>query len=901
MAEREVSGPGPAGFTARLSTRVPVLAAALAGVATAWFAARTVFDLGGIGVLVGRVLTPSTMVVATLAAVAAARGSQDPVVRRFWYQVSVSCATASTGAVLNVVFAGSREHVMRGEVTALYLASVFVMMFALLRLPVPRRPRTGWLTLSLDLAIVVVAGGLLVGFLGDLGGPSMNAGAGGSMWTLLLILAAAAGGAIAITKVALAGAASVHAGSINVLGGTALAGAMLGGLMTVIRLDGGHLILPLCGLGYALAADRQRRASAGQVRERPQRRFSRLPYVVIGVVDTVLLIAELGVDSPVRTLVFGSVALTALVVGRQIVAFRDNDRLLTRLDSTLLTVRRHENRFRSLLRHSSDIIAVTDVEGRLQYASPGLETVLGITPAELAGVSIVTLTHPDDQAALNDQIRRMLAAPGTPVTCQARLSRPDGTWRWLEIVSTNLLHDSDIRGIVANARDITETWRYQQELAYQASHDELTGLVNRAVFVRSTDTALAGSDPERTVVALVDLDDFKTINDHLGHTVGDALLRAVAQRLLAGVRPQDIVARLGGDEFAVLLHDVDPNRREQLCQRIVDALAVPVNADGHDLLVRASLGLAPGTPGANAGELMRRADVAMYAAKSLGRGRCTEFDPTMDARAREDARIAADLSAAVERGEVHLRYQPIVALPSGALAGVEALVRWVHPLRGMVSPADFIPVAERTGLIVPLGAWVLHEACRQAAAWAAKFGDRAPDRMSVNVSARQLIDPDFPATVEAALTASGLPPQLLTVEITETAVFGGGPALEAVQAMRAMGVRVALDDFGTGHSSLGLLRTCPIDVLKVDKSFVDGVAQSVEQEAIVTSVSQIGTAMRLQVVAEGVETAQQADRLHVLGYRFAQGFHFARPMLAAELEEKLTPADSCAGVSSPAA
>jgi predicted signal transduction protein with EAL and GGDEF domain len=350
------------------------------------------------------------------------------------------------------------------------------------------------------------------------------------------------------------------------------------------------------------------------------------------------------------------------------------------------------------------------------------------------------------------------------------------------------------------------------------------------------------------------------------------------------------VARLGGDEFAVLLRDVEPGQGVEFAQRITGELAVPVTAGGHDLLVQASAGVAPGEIGVDAGELLRRADVAMYTAKAIGRGRCVEFEPAMDARAMEHARLAADLSAAVERGETHLRYQPIVTLPNGAIAGVEALLRWTHPVRGMVSPAEFIPIAERSGLIVPLGAWVLHEACRQAANWLRTYGPRAPERISVNVSARQLIEPDFPATVEAALVASGLPAERLTVEITETAVFDGGPALRAVQAMRALGIRVALDDFGTGHSSLGLLRTCPIDVLKVDKSFVDGVAQSLEQEAIVTSVSQIGTAMRLQVVAEGVETAQQAERLHVLGYRFAQGFHFARPMLPAELEIQLTHA-----------
>jgi predicted signal transduction protein with EAL and GGDEF domain len=343
------------------------------------------------------------------------------------------------------------------------------------------------------------------------------------------------------------------------------------------------------------------------------------------------------------------------------------------------------------------------------------------------------------------------------------------------------------------------------------------------------------------------------------------------------------VARLGGDEFAVLLRDVEPAERMAIARRIIDELAVPVAAGGHDLLVRASVGVAPGAPDADAAELLRRADLAMYVSKGLGRSRCTEFNQMMDERASEHARLAADLSAAIDRSELSLVYQPIVSLPGGELAGVEALVRWRHPARGPVSPAEFIPVAERTGLIVPLGAWVLYESCQQGAAWIRDLGSRAPGRVSVNVSARQLIEPDFPDVVEAALLASGMPASRLTVEITETAVFDGGPALEAITAIRALGVLVALDDFGTGHSSLGLLRTCPIDVLKVDKSFVDGVGQSPEQEAIVTSLSQIGTAMRLQVVAEGVETAEQAARLHVLGYRFAQGFYFARPLPAEDI------------------
>jgi predicted signal transduction protein with EAL and GGDEF domain len=328
-----------------------------------------------------------------------------------------------------------------------------------------------------------------------------------------------------------------------------------------------------------------------------------------------------------------------------------------------------------------------------------------------------------------------------------------------------------------------------------------------------------------------------------------------------------------------------------IARRIMGELERPVTAEGYDLLVRASVGVAPGTPGVTAAELLRRADLAMYVAKNQGRGRCVEFDHSMDVRSREHARLAADLSAAIERNELVLVYQPIVTLPDGELAGVEALVRWKHPVRGFVSPVEFIPVAERTGLIVQLGAWVLYEACQQGAAWLRELGPAAPGRISVNVSARQLIEPDFPTVVEAALLASGLPADRLVVEITETAVFDGGPALAAVTATKELGVQVALDDFGTGHSSLGLLRTVPLDVLKVDKSFVDGVGQSPEQEAIITSLSQIGAAMRLVVVAEGVETGAQAERLYELGYRYAQGYHFARP---------LTPTDMTAYATAPA-
>jgi diguanylate cyclase (GGDEF)-like protein/PAS domain S-box-containing protein len=749
----------------------------------------------------------------------------------------------------------------------------------------------------LDLAIVAGAGALMALFLlselGNVGPDDAN-----TRWLQICMAGAVLGGMVIVAKVALYGTRPIDPAAMRCLTGNMIIGAVIsGGLELVSAATGMGLTpisLPLSGIGFVLAAHLQWRAldRGGPAEPRRVRPYSPMPYVALGMFNVVIVFAVVRGSAHIGALVLGSVTLTALVVGRQISAFNDNARLLSRLDASLRDVRRQEHRFRALIRNSSDVVAISDLEGRATYISPGVESVLQIPPEDLLGAEGQALVHPDDLTIYTEHLKRIGDNPGVLVRMVARFPHADGSWRWLDIASTNLTDDPDIQGVISNVRDITDARNFQEELAHQASHDELTGLINRSLFVRTTDAALAGDagDPERSVVLLVDLDDFKSINDELGHSVGDALLRAVGDRLRDGVRPEDTVARLGGDEFAVLLRDVDPGQRMEIARRLLDELTMPFSAGGHELLVRASVGVAPGASRADAAEVLRRADVAMYVAKGRGRGRCTEFDEAMDRRASEHARLAADLSAAIDRNELSLVYQPIVALPDGELAAVEALVRWTHPVRGVVSPVEFVPVAERTGLIVPLGAWILYEACAQGAAWLRELGPAAPGRISVNVSARQLIEPDFPTVVEQALLASGLPADRLTVEITETAVFDGGPALQAVTSIRALGVRVALDDFGTGHSSLGLLRTCPIDVLKVDKSFVDGVGQSDEQEAIVTSLSQIGAAMRLQVIAEGVETASQADRLHVLGYRFAQGFHFARPLPAAEIGARLVNA-----------
>ncbi|GIJ69297.1 bifunctional diguanylate cyclase/phosphodiesterase [Virgisporangium ochraceum] len=882
----------------RLVRSLPAAAAALAVVTTLLFVARAMDYSGRGGDVAAGVLSMVNWMLGAVVAVDTARAAgrngtvAGAVVHRFWLLVAVSMGLTGVGAVMSGVL-GDRLNSVPPAALVLYVVGLLFFVAAVASLPVPWRQIGNRVTVVLDLGIVGGATLVMMWYLAT----QLLTGTGRHGATALAVTlgAVTACGLVAVGKFMLTGAEPIDQVAMRLIGGSLVMSAMAAGGLAALTpwtgLTPETAVLPFSAIGWMLAARRQRHAladpaaAAARTRRRP---FSVVPYAAVALFNLLAVVADLRDIPHHRVLLIGSVTLTTLIIGRQLTAFHDNARLVSRLDESLREVRGHEHRFRSLVRNSTDVISIHNHEGQLTYVSPGIETLLGVTPDEILGSGGGLLVHPDDLPAFASAMAPAYAAPGATARAEARFRRADGSWRWLQVHSTNFFNDPDIQGMVNNTRDVTEARKYQKELAHQATHDDLTGLVNRTLFARLADETLATDTPDRTVMVLVDLDDFKLINDRLGHAVGDALLRDVGARLRNGLRPQDTVARLGGDEFAVLLRDVEPDERMAIARRIVGELERPVTADGYDLLVRASVGVAAGAPDASAAELLRRADLAMYVAKNRGRGRCVEFDQGMDVRAQEHARLAADLSAAVERNELALVYQPIVTLPHGELAGVEALVRWTHPVRGFVSPAEFIPVAERTGLIVQLGAWVLYEACTQGAAWLKELGPAAPGRISVNVSARQLIEPDFPTVVEAALLASGLPAERLTVEITETAVFDGGPALAAVTAMRELGVKVALDDFGTGHSSLGLLRTCPIDVLKVDKSFVDGVGQSPEQEAIITSLSQIGTSMRLLVVAEGVETAAQAERLHEIGYRYAQGYHFARPLKPADIADYAT-------------
>ncbi|MDY7087745.1 MAG: bifunctional diguanylate cyclase/phosphodiesterase, partial [Actinomycetota bacterium] len=424
-------------------------------------------------------------------------------------------------------------------------------------------------------------------------------------------------------------------------------------------------------------------------------------------------------------------------------------------------------------------------------------------------------------------------------------------------------------------------------LAHQASHDTLTGLPNRRAFTAAIEDRVA--DGEDLTVLLLDINAFGAINDGLGAAAGDALLRAYGERLLATAGAGTLVARLGSDEFGLL---APAGRAGTPAEQVLTAMRLPLEINGHDLLMETAIGVATAAA-PQSGDVFRRAEVALRAACAAGGHRLVSYDTLLDQRSGTNARLAAELRRALEGGEFHLLYQPIIDLGSGHVTSVESLIRWQRADGRVVSPADFIPVAEETGLIVELGAWVIDTASAQAADWRDRHGPHAP-KVAVNVSARQLLDPALPRTVAAALARHSLPPHRLTVELTETAVFGGGPALATVRALAELGVAIALDDFGTGHSSLSLLRTCPVDVLKVDKSFIDGLNGAPEQEAIAVALSGIATSLHLRTVAEGVETAAQADRLRDLGYHHAQGFHFSRPIPADAVDALLPAAEPAA-------
>jgi diguanylate cyclase (GGDEF)-like protein/PAS domain S-box-containing protein len=541
-------------------------------------------------------------------------------------------------------------------------------------------------------------------------------------------------------------------------------------------------------------------------------------------------------------------------------------------------------RFRSLVQNSSDVVTLVDQDTTIQYQTPSVARVIGHQPSDLVGLRLLDLLHPDDVADAEKFFAESLGRSGVTPAIEWRMRHRDGHWLHLETIGNNLLDDAAVGHLVLNTRDISDRKALEQQLAHQAFHDPLTDLANRALFRQRVDRALAVAHHSRTpcIVLFLDLDNFKKVNDSLGHVVGDELLVTVAARIRSCLRPPDTAARLGGDEFAILLEDArSAQEGVAVAERILDALRAPMMLRGNKTVIETSVGIAVSDPDDGADEVLRNADIAMYIAKGGGKNRHATFEPKMHAAALERLELESGLRRAVERGEFLLHYQPIVALGSGRLVGVEALLRWRRPERTLLAPRDFMPLAEETGLIVPIGRWVIQEACRQAAEWHRQYPDETPLLMCINLSGRQLEDPQLVRDLECAIDEVGLDPRALILEITETVMMDDTDSMVARLAeLRSLGPRLSIDDFGTGYSSLRYLHSCPLDILKIARPFVDRLATDPQKEAFTRTIIELCRTLGLQAIAEGVESAEQAKQLRELGCELAQGTHLAEPIEA---------------------
>lgn len=590
-----------------------------------------------------------------------------------------------------------------------------------------------------------------------------------------------------------------------------------------------------------------------------------------------------GGTQPLLGLAIGVVVLTALAFARQFTSTKDSVRLLAES-----TARNNEARFQALVQHSSDVIMILDPDGTIRYASPSMALVFGHDPAKLVSSRIEAILHPEDlssalqfleELARSHRSRTGGATPGA-LKREWRIRHANGAWLTVDNVGTNLLSEPVIRGLVLNTRDVTEQSVIKQQYMHQAFHDPLTDLANRSLFLYQVGHALARAQRQSNAVTVLflDLDNFKTVNDSLGHAAGDRLLVDAARRLATCVRDSDLIARLGGDEFAVLVEDTDSvDEVLAIADRVGVALSKPFVLGAKEVFVNASIGIARSARGESTDELVRNADVAMYVAKTRGKGQHVLFEPEMHKAALDRLVVEADLRRAIEHDEFMLQYQPIVALETGDIIGAEALVRWMCRDRGTVPPGLFIPIAEETGLIVPIGRWVLRRACREAKRWTDERG--LPVRITVNLSGRQLQEPGIVDDVRQALADSGLAAAQLVLEITESMLMHNTElSMARLNALKALGISLAIDDFGTGYSSLSYLQRYPIDILKIDKAFVDVIDKGGEGPVLASAIVALGETLRMNTVAEGIETEAQRGHLLTLGCELGQGYLFAPPL-----------------------
>lgn len=583
-----------------------------------------------------------------------------------------------------------------------------------------------------------------------------------------------------------------------------------------------------------------------------------------------------------------------------LISIKSLNRYIPGCERTEAVLRASEAKFRALIQNSSDIIGILEADGTIRYESPSVERILGYKPEELLGKNAFEFIHPEDIAKISESFKYLVQNLGATVRVESRFRHKNGSWCFLESTGSNLLAEPFIRGIVINSRDISDRKFAEEKLIYDALHDVLTGLPNRALFTdrlrRASEYAKRDSNYLFAVLFL-DLDRFKFINDSLGHTYGDQLLLAIAQRLKECLRPTDLAARLGGDEFTVLLEGIkDVSDTVRVAERIQQELAFPIAIGEQEIITTVSIGIALSTTGYKQPEdLLRNADIAMYRAKVRGKARYEIFDTNMHAQIVERLQLERDLRRAIERRELRVYYQPIVYLNTGNLAALEALVRWQHPQEGLIFPEKFMPIAQEIGLSMSIDEWVLQEACRQLQMWQkqCKLKAKTPTlTINVNLCGCWFKQQKLQRYIHQILQETELQPHSLKLEITEDIIMENDSEVSfMLNQLRDLGIKLAIDDFGTGYSSLARLHRFPITELKIDRSFVSGSDVEKGNLDIIETIVILAKKLGMEVTAEGIETAQQLQKLRELKCEYGQGYFFSKP-LESKAIEALIMADS---------
>lgn len=553
-----------------------------------------------------------------------------------------------------------------------------------------------------------------------------------------------------------------------------------------------------------------------------------------------------------------------------------------------LALNNSEIRFESLIQNSSDVIGILDKDGKIRYQSQAVKQILGFEPDQLIGNSCFEYIFQDDLEIVNDLFSTALDTPSVTVTAEFRLKKANGEWIYCEANLKNLLNDQNVNGIVVNYRDISVRKKYEQEIQHIAFHDHLTGLPNRKLLENVLLKEITNNN--NMALLFIDLDRFKVINDSMGYSVGDLLLQKVTERLKSSIAEKDMLVRQGGDEFIIFLANADRRTASDVSEKIVEALSSPFTINNYDMLTTPSIGISLFPEDGNTVEqLIKHADYAMNQAKKNGKNTYHFYSTSKHNQQINPLKMEMELRKAIERNELMLYYQPKMNLKTGAVVGVEALIRWSHPELGLVSPGSFIPLAEETGLIIPIGKWALHTACIQNKKWQEQ--GFSPMVVSVNLSVRQFSQSNLVQTVAETIIETGLDPQYLELEVTESMTANIDYTIKTLQQLKDLGVRISIDDFGTGFSSLNYLKEFPVDTLKIDQSFVRELQNNPNDQTIVKTIISMAHNLNLSVVAEGIETREQLVFLQEHLCNEGQGYFFSKPIPAKELSESFTKLD----------